>query len=106
MNKELVQKWIEILPSYKFHHTWLRTFNDEFNPEGVLCDIIDNTSWGVRESDHYYFYIPRHEIFAPSFIIKQLGISQTQRNFIQEVFVLQATNHQRISDMIKEYLGV
>ena len=45
MNKELVQKWIEILPSYKFHHTWLRTFNDEFNPEGVLCDIIDNTSW-------------------------------------------------------------
>lgn len=62
MNKEIKALWVKALRSNAYKesaerdHPPLRSYNDEYNLFGVLCDIIDNTKWARDEHPKPYCY--------------------------------------------------
>lgn len=63
MDPEWKAKWVEALRSGKYKQGQYKLRDeDQFCCLGVLCDLVDNTAWSVRDFHEAYDEVPSQRI--------------------------------------------
>jgi hypothetical protein len=103
MLKKVKDKWVAALRSgdYKQGRNKMRSFEDEFCCLGVLCDIVDKSTW--RPYNHGYYKHDGVASLPSDSIRKEVKITDTQVSELAEL-TDSGKDFKEIADYIEENL--
>jgi len=92
VNKQIIREWVEALRGKKYKHgtQFLRNLKDEYDPLGILCDIVKdylNLRWVIYNSECYVitdllhreptYYDNSAYLHLPDYILDFIGLKES-----------------------------